>query len=153
MLRMLGIGVAAAVLWAGPAQAVQVCAWMDETIGEDDYHELKLWMEADGEFDAFYKIKGEGLVNESTKANAPNAGTFFLRRKRPDSHWTFGVTLAPPGRIDVIVEVRAQPVDIFSDEETPLLAAFTFRREIPEGETTPPRTFAAKQCATLGNPR
>lgn len=153
MLRMLGTGIAAALLWAALAHAVQVCAWLDETVGEDDYHELKLWMEADGDVDAVYRIKGDGLVNENTTANAPNGGTFFLRPRRPDSHWTFGVTLAPPGRIDVIVELRAKPADIFSDEETPLLAAFTFRREIPEGETTPPKTFAAKQCATLGNPR
>jgi hypothetical protein len=53
----------------------------------------------------------------------------------------------------VIAELRAIPADIFSEAETPLLASFTFRREIPEGETKPPKTFATKQCATLGNPR
>jgi len=153
MLRMLFVGVAAAAALAGPAHAVQVCAWIDETIGEDDYHELKLWLEADGEADVFYKIKGEGLVNERSKGNAPNSGTLVLRRKTPNTPWTFGVTLEPPGRIDVIAELRAIPADIFSEAETPLLASFTFRREIPEGETTPPKTFAAKQCATLGNPR
>lgn len=154
MLRTLLAGIAAAAALSGSAQAVQVCAWMDETLGEDDYHELKLWLEAtDGEADVVYKIKGDGLVNENSRGNAPNSGTLFLRRNAPNTPWTFGVTLEPPGRIDVIAELRVKPADIFSEDETPLLAAFTFRREIPEGETIPPKTFAAKQCATLGNPR
>jgi len=153
MLRTLFAGIIGAAAIAGPAQAVQVCAWIDETIGEDDYHELKLWLEADGEAQVLYKITGEGLVNENSRGNAPNSGTLVLRRKTPNTPWTFGVTLEPPGRIDVIAELRAIPGDIFSDVETPLLASFTFRRDIPEGETTPPKTLATKQCATLGNPR
>ncbi|HEY0648373.1 hypothetical protein [Phenylobacterium sp.] len=153
MLRTLFAGIMGAAAIAGPAHAVQVCAWIGETIGEDDYHELKLWLEADGEADVLYNIKGEGLVNESSRGNAPNSGTLVLRRKTPNTPWTFGLTLEPPGRIDVIAELRAIPADIFSEVETPLLASFTFRRDIPEGETTPPKTFAAKQCATLGNPR
>lgn len=32
----------------------------------------------------------------------------------------------------------------------PLLASFTFKRYVPEDETTPPKTLAARQCATLG---
>lgn len=87
------------------------------------------------------------------KAHSPNRGTFFLRPRTPDSLWTFGGTLSPPGRIDVIVEVRAKPKDIFSDDLPPLLATFTFQRHVAGGEPEPPKTFAAKQCATLGNPR
>jgi hypothetical protein len=141
--------VASLVLAAGPAGAVTVCAWMDETVGEDDYRELKLWLEADGEADFYYKIKGKGLSSEGMKAHSPNSGTFFLRPKTASSPWTFGSTLSPPGTIDVIAELRAKPADIFSDAETPLLASFTFHREVPEGETKAPTTFAAKQCAVL----
>ena len=141
---------ATALLAAGPACATEVCAWMEETIGEDDYHELQLWLEADGEVDAYYRIKGEGLKSESIKAHSPNSGTYFLRPKEKNSPWKFGATLTPPGDIDVIAEIRAKPADIFSDAETPLLASFTFQRHVPEGETTPPRTLATRQCATLG---
>ena len=134
---------------AGPAQAAQVCAWMDETIGADDYHELTLWLEADGEVDFLYRIGGEGLSSEGMKAHSPNSGTFVLRRGERKQPWGFGVTLNPPGEIDVVVELRATPKDVFSDAETPLLAAFTFRRHIPDGETKPPADLAKKQCAAL----
>ena len=153
MLRMLFAGIVGAAVLAGPAHAVQVCAWMDETVGEDDYRELKLWLEADGELDIYYMIKGEGLASEGMKAHSPNRGTYFLRPRKADSPWTFGSTLSPPGVIDVIAEVRAKPASIFSDEAPPLLASFTFHRDVPEGETAPPKTFSVKQCATLGNPR
>jgi hypothetical protein len=153
MLRTLFAGIAAAAVLAGPAQALQVCAWMDETADEDDFHELKLWLEADGELDFYYMIKGEGLSSDGMRGHSPNSGTYFLRARKPDSPWSFGLTFRPPGTIDVIAEIRGKPKDIFSDEPPPLLASFTFRREAPEGETKPPKTFAAKQCATLGNPR
>jgi len=134
---------------AGPAHAAQVCAWMDETIGEDDYHELALWLEADTDFDFYYKIKGEGLRSEDMRAHSPNSGTFFLHPRKPDKPWSFGSTLTPPGDIDVVIELRAMPKDVFSDAETPLLASFTFKRAVPEGETKPPKDFAKRQCATL----
>lgn len=152
MARAFWIGIAAAALLAAPAQAVTVCAWIDETLGEDDYRELTLWLEADGQADVYYMIKGEGLSAEGMKAHAPNSGTLILRPKTPNSPWTFGATLTPPGKMDVIAEVRAWPKDIFSDEPPPLLAAFTFRRDVPEGETAPPKTFAAKQCAAVTVP-
>lgn len=152
MPRTLFAAVLAAAL-AGSAQAAQVCAWIDETAGEDDYRELKLWLEADADVDIYYMIKGEGLASEGMKGHSPNRGTLFLRPRKADSPWTFGLTFRPPGTIDVIAEVREQPKDIFSDEEPPLLASFAFHREAPEGETAPPKTLAAKQCATLGKPR
>lgn len=143
---LLSLAVLAA---AAPAHAAQVCAWMDETIGEDDCHELALWLEADGDVDFYYKIKGEGLRSEGMKAHSPNSGTFVLHARKPDKPWGFGATLSPPGEIDVVIELRATPKDIFSDAETPLLASFTFRRQVPEGETTPPNDLASKQCAVL----
>jgi len=148
MIRHLLVSLA--VLTAAvPAHAAQVCAWMDETIAEGDYHELALWLEADGDVDFYYKIKGEGLRSEGMKAHSPNSGTFVLHARKPDKPWGFGATLSPPGEIDVVIELRATPKDIFSDAETPLLASFTFRRQVPEGETAPPKDFARKQCATL----
>lgn len=153
MMRALWIAVGAWSLLAGPAGAVTVCAWMDETLGEDEYRELKLWLEADRDFEGYYMIKGEGLSTESMKAHSPSSGTFFLRPKTPNSYWGFGATLTPPGKIDVVVEVRARPVDVFSEEPPPLLASFTFRRDVPEGESAPPKTFAARQCAAVAAPK
>jgi len=151
MIRALLASVAVLAA-AGPAHAVQVCAWMDETIGEGDYHELELWLETDGKADVLYKIKGDGLRTENMQAHAPNSGTLVLHPRRPSKPWGFGASLSPPGDIDVIVELRAWPKDIFSDEETPLLASFTFKRHVPEGETQPPKTFATRQCAALKAP-
>lgn len=153
MPRSLFAGLAAAAALVGTAQAAQVCAWIDETASDDDYRELKLWLEADADLDLYYMIKGEGLASEGVKGHSPNRGTYFLRPGTPDSPWTFGLTFRPPGVIDVIAEVREQPKDVFSDEEPPLLASFTFHRDAPEGETIPPKTLAAKQCATLGKAR
>ncbi len=154
MIRRLQGGLAGLALLAAaaPAHAVQVCAWIDETIGEDDYHELTLWLEADGGTEFLYKIKGEGLRTESMQAHAPNSGTLVLRPRQPSNPWGFGATLSPPGDVDVVVELRAWPKDIFSDVETPLLAAFNFKRHVPEGETQAPKVFAARQCATLKSP-
>lgn len=154
MIRWVQGGLAGLAVLAATTQAhaVQVCAWIDETIGEDDYHELELWLEADGKADFLYRIKGEGLRTESMQAHAPNSGTFVLRPRTPSKPWGFGAMLEPPGEIDVVVELRAWPKDIFSDEETPLLASFTFRRPVPEGETQPPKDFAVRQCATLKTP-
>ncbi|MBJ7409886.1 MAG: hypothetical protein JHD15_05890 [Phenylobacterium sp.] len=137
---------------AAPARAVEVCAWMDETVGEDDYHELALWLEADGDADFFYRIKGEGVSSEGMRAHSPNSGTYVLHAGEPGRPWKFGATLTPPGAIDVVIELRAMPKDIFSDEETPLLATFTFKRNVPEGETAPPKDLSARQCATLKAP-
>lgn len=137
---------------AAPPRAVEVSAWMDETVGEDDYHELALWLEADGDADFFYRIKGEGVSSEGMRAHSPNSGSYVLHAGEPGRPWKFGATLTPPGAIDVVIELRAMPKDIFSDEETPLLAAFTFKRSVPAGETAPPKDLSARQCATLKAP-
>lgn len=149
MPKSLLAGIAGALVLSTPAHAVQVCAWIDETVGDNAYHELKLWLEADAEFEGYYKLAGQGLAGDGMKAHSPGGGTFFLRPKQADSFWGFGSTLYPPGTIDVIVEIRAKPADVFSDEPPPLLASFTFHRDVPEGETAAPGTFAARQCATL----
>jgi hypothetical protein len=133
---------------AAPSQAAQVCAWMVETVGDDDLREVALWLEADSDVDLYYMMKGEGLKDGSGRAHSPGSGTYSLSAKTPARAWGFGSTLSPPGEIDVIAELHASPKDIFADEEPPLVMAFTFHREVPEGETAPPATLAARQCQT-----
>ena len=132
-----------------PARATGVCAWLVETTGPDDLHDLTLWLQADKDVDFFYKIGGEGLTSEGSRSHSPGSGTYSLSAGKADKPWGFGATLSPPGDIDIVVELHAKPVSIFSDEPTPLLASFTFHRHVPEGEEKAPPTLAQKQCATL----
>jgi hypothetical protein len=151
MIRHLIAALAGLLVASTPhlAGAVEVCAWIEETVGEDDYRQVALWLQADEDVDIYYMIKGAGLSGEGMKAHSPSSGTFFLKARTPEKPWTFGATLTPPGEIDILAEVHAPPADIFSDDEPPLLAAFSFRREVPEGETSPPPALAARQCASL----
>ena len=43
-------------------------------------------------------------------------------------------------------EVEAQLGQTYRLKPDPLLAAFTFRRHVPEGETKPPPILAQRQC-------
>ncbi len=141
---------ACAVLVAAPAaHAVQLCAWMTETVGEDDLHEVAVFMQADEDFDFYYMIKGEGFTSEGMRAHSPGSGTFVLHAKKPDKPWGFGATLSGPGQIDIIAEVHKYPKDVFADEPPPLITSFTFHRDVPEGETKAPATLATKQCVTV----
>jgi hypothetical protein len=151
MTRFIAGALAAcALLAAAPhAYAAQLCAWMTEKLGEDDYHEVALWLEADEDFDGYYKIQGEGFTSEGMRAHSPGSGTFVLHAKKPDKPWGFGATVSGPGQIDIIAEVHKYPKDVFADEPPPLIASFTFHRDVPEGETKAPATFAAKQCQTV----
>jgi hypothetical protein len=150
MTRFLSGAAAALALLAAPAaQATQVCAWMTETLGEDDFHEVTLWVEADEEFDFYYMIKGEGLKGEGMRSHSPGSGTFGLHARKPDKPWGFGATLSGPGVIDIVAELHKYPKSVFSDDEPPLITAFTFHRDVPEGETKAPATLAAKQCRTV----
>ncbi|WP_293678673.1 hypothetical protein [uncultured Phenylobacterium sp.] len=131
-----------------PASAAQVCAWIVETVEEDDLRRLALWLEAGSDVELYYMMKGEGLKSEGSRSHSPSSATYSLRAGDPARIWGFGATLTPPGEIDVIAELHASPKDIFAEEEPPLVMSFAFRREIPEGETTPPETLAARQCQT-----
>jgi hypothetical protein len=135
---------------AGPVSATQVCAWMDEAAKPDDLRELKLWLQSDGEVDFLYEMAGDGLVSEGNRSHSPSSGTFVLHPGQPDSPWGFGATLSPPGRIDVIVRLHAPTPSIF-DPPGPVMAEYTFRRAVAEGETAVPPVLAAKQCKTLTN--
>src|SRR5689334_19555333 len=50
--------------------------------------------------------------------------------------------LNPPGTIDIGTELHQTPADIFNDAPTPLLAQFSFRRDVPAWEKKPPATLA-----------
>jgi hypothetical protein len=142
-----------ALVVSGGAQAAQLCGWMLEKTNDEKYHELEIWLQSDQDIDFFYKIGGEGLVEDSGgKGNSPNSGTFVLHPGVAERPWGFGMTVYPPGRIDVTLEVHEWPKDIFSDEETPLLATFTFQRPIPAEEVEPPADLAKHQCLTVTLP-
>lgn len=149
-----GLALAAGLSLAGlgqPAAAapVRVCGWLTETLDDDDMHRLELWLEANTDFDFYYMIKGKGIVGDGSRAHSPNKGTFVLSAGEPDKPWSFGTNLTPPGEIDVVVEIHATPADVFSEEEPPLLASFTFNRQVTEDDPAPPKGFGARQCATV----
>jgi hypothetical protein len=149
--RLLGSSVVLAGLACAPslAQATQVCAWMTEVTKAADLHDFTLWLQADGEVDLFYKMAGKGVTTESSRMHSPGSGTYVLHKGVAAKPWGFGSTLNPPGDIDFIAELHKKPASIFDDDETPLLASFTFARHVPDGEKKAPVTLATKQCKTL----
>ena len=153
MFRGIGGGLAAlALLAATPGHATEICGWLVETVGADDFHEFALWLQSDSEADIYYMMKGEGLTSEGMRNYSPGSGSFVLHARKAVKPWGFGGTLPTPGDIDIIAEVHAPPASIFHDEDAPLLATFTFKRHVPEDETAPPKDFAKKQCATVTLP-
>lgn len=153
MLGRFGGGlVIVALLAATPVHATEICGWLTETVDAENVHEFALWLQSDGEADIYYMMKGEGLTSEGMTFYSPSKGTYVLHPGRAAKPWGFGGTLNPPGDIDIIAELHAVPADIFADDEPPLLATFTFKRQVPEDEKTPPKAFATKQCATVTIP-
>src|SRR5260370_20544809 len=137
------------LLAAARAETPQVCGWLVETNKPDNVYMFDLWLQADTEMEFLYKIGGEGIVSEGNKAHSPSSGTYVLHSGKPAEPWGFGVTLYPPAKIDISIALHQKPADIFSDAPTPLLAKFTFRRDLPDAEQTAPTTLAKKQCAAL----
>lgn len=149
------IGASVTLAVSPAARAAELCAWMTETLEEEDFREVRLWLQADADVQFYYSMKGEGMkeTGESgNRAHSPGAATFTLERGEPKKSWGFGVTLRSPAEIDIVAEIRAWPKDVFADEEPPLLTAFTFRRTIPDGEATPPPVLAEKQCRQVDFP-
>lgn len=134
---------------AVPAHAGQLCGWLIETLGDDEMHQFELWLQAEGDTDIVYKMRGEGIVSESSRSYSPGSGTYALHARQAVKVWGFGTTLNTPADIDIVAEIRKPPKSVFSDEETPLLASFSFQRHVPEGETAPPKPFGARQCVAL----
>jgi hypothetical protein len=134
---------------AAPARSTELCGWLVETIGDESMHEFTLWLEADGDVSFLYKMTGKGVSTESSKAYSPGSGTFSLRPKAPEKAWGFGTTIDGAGDVDIVADIHVMPKSVFDETETPLLASFTFRRRVPEGEKKPPADFAKRQCATV----
>jgi hypothetical protein len=126
----------------------QLCAWIIETRHEDVEH-FDLWFQADRELEFLYVIGGEGIVDGSGKSHSPSSGSYVLKPGKAEKPWGFGTTINAPAKVDITVEARQKPADIFSKDETPLLAKFLFRRTIPESEKSPPPTLAKKQCTAI----
>lgn len=146
---VMAAALVATVALVGEARATQLCGWIVETNEENDVHKLTLYLSSDKEIEFLYKLGGRGIVDGSGHSHSPSKGTFLLRDGQTDSPWSFGATLTAPGEIDVIVEIHEKPADIFDEKPTPLLATFTFRRDVPESETKAPPVFAKKQCAMV----
>jgi hypothetical protein len=126
----------------------QVCGWILET-RDDRFQNFDLWLEADREVSFLYVIGGQGIVRESGKSHSPSRGSYVLHPGRAEKVWGYGTNPGGPAKVDITVELHQAKADIFSEAETPLLATFSFRRDIPEAEEKPPATFAKKQCAAL----
>jgi hypothetical protein len=133
---------------AAAPKPVQVCAWIDEVGEPDSQHTLKLWLQADGDVVGIYEIAGEGLVGEAVRSHSPASGSLVLHPGKAVSPWSFGATLSPPGRIDVIVRLRAPTASIF-DPPGPVMVEYAFRRVVPEDEANSPPVFAERQCKAL----
>jgi hypothetical protein len=147
---LAGLTLASAL--AAPPQAgkkpPQICAWILET-RDDDFQTFDLWLEADRELEFLYVIGGQGIVRSSGKSHSPSRGSYVLNPHKAEKVWGYGTNPGGPAKVDIAVDIRQKPADIFSKTDPPLLATFAFRRDIPESETKPPATFAKKQCAAM----
>ncbi len=146
---IMAVAIVATVAFAGEAKAMQLCGWIVETNEENDVHKLKLYLSSDKEIEFLYKIGGRGIVDGMGHSHSPSKGSFMLHDGETKNPWSFGATLTAPGKIDVIVEIHEKPESIFDDKPTPLLATFTFQRDVPESETKAPPVFAKKQCVMV----
>jgi len=135
-----------------PVHAAQICAWIVESDEPDRVRVLTLWLQSDTDVDFLYKVDGEGIVTHSGESNSPTSATFNLHAGEPQTPWHYGAMLDSVARIDISVEIHAQPTEIFSDTPPPLLAKFSFARAVPENEKKPPATLAKKQCASINPP-
>jgi hypothetical protein len=130
-------------------KAAQVCGWIAETNDHGDYHQYELWLQSESELEFMYAIGGEGIVSDHSKSHSPSKGSFVLHPGKAEKAWTFGSNVSPPAKIDFLVELHTKPASVFSEESTPLIAKFTFRRDVPESETSVPPVFAKKQCIAI----
>ena len=136
---------------AVPAHAGQLCGWLIETLGDDDLHQFELWLQSEGDTDVVYKMRGEGIVSESSRSYSPGSGSYALHARKAVKVWGFGTTLNAPADIDIVAEIRSPPKSVFSEEETPLLATFSFQRHVAEGRGVPPAPFGARRCVAVAS--
>src|SRR5258705_518961 len=55
-----GLGLLAVLAMAAPARATEVCGWVVETTDKEGFHEFSLFLQADGEADIYYMMRGQG---------------------------------------------------------------------------------------------
>ena len=132
-----------------PAQATELCAWLNESNQPGHMRVLDLWLQSDARMSFLYSISGKGIVSGPNAAITPATGSYSLVPGMPVRLWHFDATLYPPGRIDVFLETRKVATDYYSTGLPPVLATYAFKRSIPESETTPPDTLAKKFCAEI----
>jgi hypothetical protein len=137
------------LLVASGAHATEVCAWLVEANAADNEIDFELWLQSDGEADVYYQIVGEGVTTESSTSHSPGSGTYVLNAGQASKVWGFGTTVNPPAHIDIGIELHQMPASIFSDAPMPLLAEFSFKRDVPASEVKAPTTLAKKQCMAL----
>jgi hypothetical protein len=153
MIGLLRNGLLAMALAAVavPAHASQLCGWLIETIEVDDLHQFELWLQAEHDTEVVYRMRGEGIVSESSRSYSPGSGSYALRAGKPMKVWGFGSTLNTPADIDIVAEIRSPPKSVSSDEETPLLATFSFQRHVSEAHGVPPSPFGARRCVAVAS--
>jgi hypothetical protein len=131
------------------AQAGQVCGWLVEKTKPHGEHDFDIWLGADQRLEFLYQIGGSGVTAEGFRAHSPSSASYLLNPGKPERVWGFGTTVPTPSKVDISIEIHSKPADIFSDEPTPLIAQFTFARDVPDGEKKAPPILAAKQCAAV----
>jgi hypothetical protein len=131
------------------AQATQVCAWVTESNQPGHMRTLDLWLQSDADIDFVYEVSGRGIATIGGDANAPKGSTYHLDPDQPRRAWTFTSSLYPPAKIEVLLNIKKMPTDVYSAAPTPLLAKFAFKREVPADETAPPDILAQKQCMEI----
>ena len=153
MIGLLRNGLLAMALGATavPAHAGQLCGWLVETIQDEDLHQFELWLQAEHDTDVVYRMRGEGIVSESSRSHSPGGGSYSLHAGQPVKVWGFGTTLNAPADIDIVAELRSPPKSVFSDEQTPLLATFSFQRHVTESRGVPPPPFGARRCVVVAS--
>ena len=155
MIGLVRAGVAMMVLTcglAGPAHAKELCGWLTERLEAGGVHQFDLWLQTDSDADLFYKMTGRGVVTENSESYSPGSGTISLHPGKAVRVWGFGTTLTPPADIEIIAEVHTPPASVFSEDETPMLAAFTLRRHVPEEGPEPPISVPERRCVALAPP-
>jgi hypothetical protein len=151
MLRSAVAGMLVLVSWPGCAGATQICAWLVEGAQPGHVRTFDLWMESDADINFLYDVGGRGLMSVAGDQNSPTSATYALNANDPRKAWSYSATFYPPGKIEITLDIHETPPDIYSHASTPVLAKFAFTRDVPESETKPPDTFAARQCMEIFN--
>ena len=149
MLPRILTALIALLLCPAAGRAAEICAWLVEANQPENVRSFDIWLQSDADMVFLYNVYGKGIITSSGEANAPANGTYNLRAGNAQQVWNYSPTFYPPGKIDITVEIHKVPSDYYSSGPTPLLASFTFARNIPASEKSPPPILATKQCMEI----